>query len=486
MIARIVFLLAAFSTLARAEIVLSDAPEQTAPEETSRSINVPKPGDEAAPEKPKAEVGGAVVQFDNGDKLHGELVSIEPEKGLRWASPQALEPIVFHLDSARSVEWQSRKGREVKGEGVAEIELTNGDLLTGKLVSLDRKELQLETWYAGKLAIPRARLRTITPIDAQGGPIYAGPDGLQGWKVSGGGRGNRGWEYKDGAFLGNGNGVIGRVFELPPTVAIDFEMAWRGQLQLAISFCSDRADTSSRDAYNMQINNNYVYVQRMSRDRGSNNLGQTEVPELLQSSPAKIGIRVNKEEISISLLVNGALVKQWTDRGKFAGGGGGVAFYTQGSSAVQIREIRIAKWDGKFPNKAGGDDEKSTEDTAVLENSDTVSGTLESIRNGEAELKSQYATLKIPVGRLQSVRLAGKNSETAKRETGDVRASFVNGGAVTLKLESWTAKGLRGTSGNFGAATFDPEAFEKIDFEPDAKEEEPELMGGGEEVEFVE
>jgi hypothetical protein len=48
------------------------------------------------------------------------------------------------------------------------IGLTNGDEFPGNIVSLDDKILVLDTWYAGRISVPRSMLRRITPLSDSG------------------------------------------------------------------------------------------------------------------------------------------------------------------------------------------------------------------------------------------------------------------------------------------------------------------------------
>ena len=56
-----------------------------------------------------------------------------------------------------------------------------------------------------------------------------------------------------------------------------------------------------------------------------------------------------------------------------------------------------------------------------------------------------------------------------------MRAFFAGRGQVTCALEKWDDKGVGAKSPSFGAATFSPQAFERLQFNLDqqsAKEEE--------------
>src|SRR5438105_4432040 len=83
---------AIFGAAAQAEIVLSVTPEENAPP-SKGTITVPKPKDDASVKA--AQKLGDALQFINNDVLHGSLLAIDAQTGVRWQNPEAKEPIEF-------------------------------------------------------------------------------------------------------------------------------------------------------------------------------------------------------------------------------------------------------------------------------------------------------------------------------------------------------------------------------------------------------
>ena len=455
------------SATARSAIIVSVPPPGI-----TQQIEVPNPKDG---EKSPAAEQGDVLQFLNRDSLHGSLLAIDPQTGVRWRSPEAREAIEFNTARLAEIRLAPHKVNAPPEKDAFRIVMTNNDELEGSVISLDGETLELDTWYAGRLSIPRAMIKNMTPRRQNSATIYEGPTSLEGWSNT---EQENGWKYRDGTFYTHNNGILGRDFKLPDLSDIEFDMAWGGFLQIGISVYTDQVDNFGGNAYVLQINNNYVYVQRMRRNSGSNNIGNTQLQSLMQKSKAHFSIRVNKDAKTIALFVDGHLAKQWTDRGEFAGGGGGIAFYSQGRGLIKLSNIKIDSWDGKLeePPKPG---DKSPEDTLRLANGDKVSGSLKEIAKGNAALASMYAPLNIPIDRIEEIDMAGKNADQAKRKAGDVRVYFAGGGMVTVSVEKWDGKELIGTSPNFGRATFKTEAFERIQFNLDSESRSDDDMDGG-------
>jgi hypothetical protein len=461
--------------------VLDSGPaEEAAPGKPG--IEVPKPKDASAnstAETPKPGLGDA-LRFTNKDLLHGSLLGIDKENGVRWQSPEAKEPIVFKTASLSEIRLDSRKPPANAAQQTHAVALTNSDELPGSIVSLDDKTLVLDTWYAGKLSIPRTMIKRITPLRSTGSAIFEGPTSLEGWSVGRQG-GGKSWSYRDGALIGTNYGMIGRDVKLPGVANIEFDVSWRGNPQLSVCFYSDRTDSIS-NCYMLQVNSGYSYLQRYSRNGGSNNLGEVQLQNIMRKDKTRISLRTNKETKTIWLLVDGKVTKQWTDPGDWAGGGTSLVFNCQPGALVKISNIKVTSWDGKFEEPRGAD-AKAPEDMVKLENKDKVSGKLKSIADGKAQFASSYAELTIPLERVEEIAMSNAGAETAKRAAGDVRAYFAERGSVTVQLEKWDEKEAVASSPNFGKATFSPSAFQRIQFNLDQQQAaaaSDDLTGAGE------
>jgi hypothetical protein len=222
----------------------------------------------------------------------------------------------------------------------------------------------------------------------------------------------------------------------------------------------------------LQLSNGYTELQRYSRNGGSNDLGSTQLQNVMRHEKTHIELRTSKEKKSIWLLVDDKMVKEWTDPADFNGPGSNIIFSCQPGTFVKISNIKVSKWDGKFDDSSAAAGDKTSEDAVQLANEDKVSGHLESIEDGKAKFASSYAELNIPLERIDQVDLASAHSEQAKPAPSDVRAYFPEGGSVTMQLMRWDAKGCTGSSPNFGKASFSPDAFARILFNLPAQQQD--------------
>jgi len=154
------------------------------------------------------------------------------------------------------------------------VRLTNQDEMLGRLIGMDEEKLQFETWFGGTLNVPRKMVAMIAPGQTQSSVIYEGPTGPEGWTVSriGGfrrpGEVGEAWSYNNGAFISTGSGSLGREFPFPPLANIEFDLQWRGYLQMGLSLFSDAVAGYGGNSYLMQFNPGSVYFQSLVRQDG--------------------------------------------------------------------------------------------------------------------------------------------------------------------------------------------------------------------------
>lgn len=466
-------LLFAMAGVVRPEIVISQKPEGGQPTKEQPSV-VPDP------EGAAREATYDTLEFISGDKLRGTFFSADSSRGVRWRHPAIRQVLEIDPSSIAFISLKGPQGTNAPSNQTCLVKLTNEDQLLGELISLDEKEVTLNTWYAGALTIPRSMVRLIAPGQSAPSAVYEGPVSLDEWKAksnSGMPRGNAastGWQFKDGALYSMGNGSIGREVALPAMSRIEFDLAWNGYLQLGFSFYSQNLESYGGHCYMLQLSSGSVYLSRMNKDGNSTNLGHAEAKALAQRSKVRVTVLSDKEQKAITLLINGVQIKQWSDRGDFSPGTG-LAFFQQGQGVIRLSNIRVAAWDGKIeqPAKPG---EKSKEDLVRLGNNDKISGALKAIRQGTMSFGTEFATLEVPLSRIQSIEMAGEAMKSPERKPTDIRAVFQGRGSVTLTLDRWDDQQIVGTSTSFGPVKFQPAAFTRIDFNLDKRAGDPDLM----------
>jgi hypothetical protein len=437
-----------------------------------------RPQKEATPKPTNAPIGRAFqegVLFRNGDMLAGSLIGIQSNKVI-WKHPDATGPVELTTKELAELQLKAESKSHNDSTNACVVRLTNDDQMEGELLNLDGSQLTIKTWYAGEIKLPRNLIQSITPTGPSRSTLFEGPAGLDGWTLgkttqSLPNQGN--WIYRNGAFYASKAASIARDVHLPDVSSFSFDLTWKGYFQMAIALYSDSLQPVSLankenepdfgGFYSLQLNTFSANLLPITRNDPIRYLGQASLLTLSQKNRAHIDIRTSKPRHSVSLLVNGDLVREWIDPSEFAGRGSAVRFVHQGQGAVKIENIKVTEWDGLFEDKDAQPPPAKT-DLAKLRNGDRVSGSLQTIRDGAVTMKTAERNLDIPFTRAKELTFARETSTRPPAQPVDVRAFFARGGSITLQIENWSPENFTATSPAFGRATLHPRAFTRLEF----------------------
>jgi hypothetical protein len=428
--------------------------------------------------QPVAPQPGAALRFMNGDILFGAPLAIEPGKSLVWRHPGARRPIELTLDHVTEIRFPPAATRpSAPGTNLCHLRLVTQDTLPADLGALDASNATVTTWFGGALTVPRRALAHISPVGAGFLPIYSGPTGLDGWTVGQvkapvveAGQ----WSYKDGAFFAEKAASIARDFKLPDRSSIAFDLAWKGSLQVNVALHTDylhpvNLQNKTNEPpfggfYTLQIANYFANLIGVEQTEPLKHLGTVSIPTLAQKSKAHFEIRVNRAKNLIAMLVDGVVVKQWTDPEKFVGTGGALRFVNQSQGKVKFSNLAITHWDGLFEETGTNLARAAQQDTTRLRNGDWINGAIESIRDGVGVVSTGATRLRIPLSRVRRFDLADDPQAPKFPRVGNVRAWFDNDSSILLQLERWTPDAVVAQHPILGKISFHPDAFVRIQF----------------------
>jgi hypothetical protein len=423
---------------------------------------------------------GDCLSFRDGDTLYGKLLEIQPGNVIRWQHPDTSEPIDFKPDDVVQIDFSPRPVADGSTNSTCKLWLANGDALAGNLVGCDREALTFDTWYAGKLKIPRRALQTLafnprTPI------LFDGPTGMDGWTQGNAVKGIIGeageWSYRNGAFYANKAASIARNVSLPDRAQIQFDLAWKGPLNLAIALYTDSLQpillTEKEKGpdfggfYSLRFFNTlFVTLTPIRKKDPIRALGETLIVQSLsQKDRVHVDLRLSKEDRQIALFLDGALIKNWIDPSGFAGEGGGLRFVNNsiGSAAVKMSNVRVSKWNGVLDD-ASAEVPDPSHDVIFLESGAKISGAVSSIGAGNISLLTIGGATNIPLASASAIEFAHFQGEAPAASAVNTHATFVQGGAVTFELLAWRPDGIEGSSPDFGRVKFNPGAFGRLQF----------------------
>lgn len=456
----------ALTVPAVAELGLPDASNVDAPAK-ARAVRENTPAKPAklpvaAPVTRLTAATEGLIRFRNGDSLHGVLERMEADGSVEWRHAEASEPLRFALPNVMQISLGG-VGRSETGGAVAVVSLTNGDTLRGTVKSLDETQLTLETWYAGTMKIKRAMIRRITPLLAGEAIVMEGLGSLADWKRGGQ---PEAWQLRNGALVAMQYGSIGRDVGLPDQSSVEFDLTWQQMpVMLQVGLYGHRPDGVIGDGnttgYWLMIASQNALLQRVTRNETAQ-LGQIYIRKFLRNGKVRVAIQSDKEKKSITLRLDGQLVKTWTDPGEWTGDGRCLTFLSQtgGEQSLRVSNLIVREWAGD--GETGGVVVTAKQDVLCLANNDRVTGTVKAIKDGAVTVDSTVAALTIPLERVAEINFASENRERVRRLGTDVIAAFHDGGRVTVALASVDAKTLTGESENFGKLSFSRDAFREL------------------------
>ncbi len=416
----------------------------------------------------------AVMRFHNDDQISGKLKALGDES-LVWESDILAEPATFDLQHVLNLTLNAENKAPEAGH-VAMLTLKNGDQIHGQLGGITDEAITIETWFAGVMKFRRTMVSKIE-IEGSSSLHFRGPSSIEEWQQSP----QDSWEYKRQAFISRKMGSIARDKILPDECTIAFTVERKSdQLDLKLMLFSNDVESSRpRSGYELSFQRSSVYL-RSGKTR--NFLGSDHSRELSQNDKVRIEIRASRKTGKVVLVINGKVTEVWNDPGVDRNEFGSALHFISGNNQVmRISDIEIGPWDGRvdhLPQPRGirvhrhnqvqpkpEPDEEDTKGRMQLANGDSLEGTVSTIEEGLITLETPLGEIKLPVERLRSLNLNGLDTERAKRERGDIRAYFADGSTLVFRFLEVTDDKVKGSSQNFGEATFDLKAINRIEFD---------------------
>lgn len=414
----------------------------------------------------------------NGDRLDGNLTSIDPQHTVRWKHSDVAEPIEFKLDSVSEVEFHPPPSPPRDPNFPCRLALAGGDALEGNLVSCSRETLTLQTWYAGQLRIPRKLVQSISFLPTTPDIfMLTAPDGwTQGAAKGVLGADSGRWTFRDNAFYADKSASVARDLKIPDGAEIQFDLAWNGALSLSLALYTDSLQPlliADKDTapdftgfYSMRFQSMFVDVARIKK--GENPLvylPAVVVPAFSQTNRVHVDIRAQKKTGTLALTVDDQLLQVWTDTNGVIGTGTGIRFVhnvsPNGRDMIKISDLRLGPWDGVLESSPTNT-VAPEQDIAWLTNASCVAGAFESLADGKLTIRDKKDHVEVPLGRVRRITFYSSDDEPAKLPDGTLHALLEHGGRIALQVESWTADGVVVHSPEFGDAKFDPKIFRKL------------------------
>jgi hypothetical protein len=452
----------------------------------------------------------------NGDKMSGKFLGIENGL-LRWQHPSADGVISFKSADVSSLVIAQKPRPQGARLHNSAVGLINGDRLLGDLIELTPELLVLDTWYGGRLTLPRSAVAELNPVLMGSRVVFQSREGDDsGWlygnynqslppkakPVRGPGGGanagpekaqqlarkilnpkivpanaqkqlaNQFWKFDGSGFTSGSSGsVIARSdIDYPNKFELAFDLQWAGGTSCyfnAAILASDIKSNYAGDHYQLQVSSSYFYLNRRTKTGNQVRMGRAELREQLSGKTrVRVGLLIDRLKREITLVLDGKVIQTYHDSNKDPlPVSRGLSFQSNNSYPLRISKITVSQWSGKLPGnevKADG-----TEDFIFFKNKDHIKGKIKSIKDGKVIVdNASFGEVPVPLSKVARLQLANP-VKAGKPKAGASQAILVRGGKISGQFEKWTADKVRLVHPYLGAVEFHPAVFESLEMNRD-------------------
>jgi hypothetical protein len=455
-------LIMAFRLSAQLEIEMVEK-IQVDPPQGGTEVAAPEAGDHSVPLLNKGREQD-LLNFLNKDRLSGDLIRIDAE-GLVWKHPDTAAEMLYGLDNLKMIEFKTTDAQKEDLNRLPQIDLTNGDRYRGRIVRMDTEKLIIDSPLGGEIQIRSEMVKGIRPVFSSSA-IYEGPNNIEEWELNNNGNNNGGWEFKNEAlYCRNHNMIAGLALEeLTDMARIEFEMEFRGNVNLQFAFWAKDPKNVHQNAYIVNLENGYVRGYRNFDNIGRNELGNLQSRDDLNDGKLKVKLLLNREKKEILMLFEENLVARWTDTFEGKIKGNALVFASMSNTPIKISNISVRAWDGEFDLDNG--DKPAAQDQLITANGDIFAGQLEKIESDVLYFKNDFAVFQVPVERISEITMSQATRSVPRLQTGDTEIYFPGGERITLKLSSLDGQKFTGNSEATGDVTLWRKYFSEMKMNP--------------------
>ncbi len=369
------------------------------------------------------------------------------------------------------------------GKHKATVTLTNQSELHGELLSLSPERIQLRTPYAGELSINPSMVQALE-ISDHDKVILSGEPKLEDWDIISDEEETQAqWSVERHAFSAPKGGTMLRQLELPQRWKMSMQLEWENRFNMIIGFNinnNESDDTLPETGFFAQVNGHRsIRLEKRFFEDGDHKIMPLEsaisfqnINALHQGEKGKLEIYADLKKGEYACYLNGIEIFRTLDSNPASKPQGKYIMIQSLKHApiMRLSQLEVSHWSGKLPSQIDANRLKNEISLSHqsgrmvrLRNGDALKGSIGKIENGLMELQTDIATLQIPINRLAKIDLTSNKKEIPRLYPGDVRAWLKHGGFIVFQLHQISPTSLSGYSQPFGKAQFDLNAFSLIE-----------------------
>jgi thiol-disulfide isomerase/thioredoxin len=205
----------------------------------------------------------AVLQLHDGDFLAGRLVDCDETGVIRWRMRGASSPFEFSSAVLRAAYFPMPEAAHLP-TGDFLIELSNGDLLYGSILSITPERFELETARFGRLRVAREEIRRLARWNGSSPSEYRGPNGLAEWQTA---EENQWYEEAGRLITKSARAQVQKKLPIPAKARIELEVAGGRDLEFALVLSSGTSDQQLQQGFRFEVWQRSLVVLRELDDR---------------------------------------------------------------------------------------------------------------------------------------------------------------------------------------------------------------------------
>lgn len=411
----------------------------------------------------------ADILFGNGDQLSGlSHLAYEDDRLVMGGNNVVANGAKVPLKRLYKLRLSGDPLPASDANHLAELELSNGDLIVGQLDELTQMHVEMTVPGGGKQRFKRLMGRSLK-IQHNEPPIFLGPTTLQNWTHS---ENAEAWSFRNRHLVSNGEGAIARKIELPDQCRLGFNLSWANQLRFRMLLFADQGDTATPDnCYDIVFQRRFAYVRKRWKTPnggGSKTVGRpASLPALGIKNKVHMEFFLDRPRGIITLYIDGRYANAWADDVEGSPLLGNWLHFVSDDSALRISNLACYPWHGTLPEDPNApvfDGPPGPNPASPLENKNVVIRQIISTDDGDLLIKTPGADVPVPKDRGLTINLTTPDSERARRMKNDVRGWFHGSGRITFELRDITPESITGFNQAFGEATYSLAAFKHIEF----------------------
>lgn len=187
------------------------------------------------------------IRLKDGSFASGALVATSKPGRIAWKCAGFDEAFEFDLSALSSItriENPQNEPAAVPGEKAQSLELADGTMLVGELLSMDDDWLSVRSKLLGPVKVQRRAVLAIADAGYAGKILYSGPFDDHRWKRLGA---KEDWNFEAGALVATKSGaaISGHV-DLPAKSQVSLSLYWKGDPNFVISFGTLMTSTAGK------------------------------------------------------------------------------------------------------------------------------------------------------------------------------------------------------------------------------------------------